>query len=306
MTSIRKTRCAFTTLIVMLAMGVTVFADVRETPGVVRVAAYNTENFFDVFDNPYTDDESADPKFHPEVEQLAQAIRTMDADVVGLVEVENIYVLQAMVQELLPDMGYDYIDVDQTNSGRGIQLGVISRLPILRTASYKHRQFEVPGYDQPLRMSRDVYQVTLDVDESQPLDVFLVHLKSKRDGPGDPQSLRRRTAEATLLRSIIETQLDTKPNAWIAALGDFNDTPDSEPIQRLLADDLLVDTHTHLPDKQRITYLHEPYRSTIDYILASPALSRRLVKDQTNIVRDESLLGGSDHAPVFATFDLRD
>ena len=57
-----------------------------------------------------------------------------------------------------------------------------------------------------------------------------------------------------------------------------------------------------VPESNRITYLREPYRSQIDYILVSPALRERLVPGSAYVLSDDKLLAGSDHAPVSATF----
>ena len=292
-------------LLALLFLAPSLRADVRETPGVVKVMSYNMENFFDVFDDPYTADEGTPPKMRDQIKLLAETIRKADPDVLAVVEVENEHVLRAMVREFLSDMGYQYIDVDQSNDLRGIKVGVISRLPILRTASYRHQQFKVEGRDRPMAMSRGLFQVTLDAGAKQPLQLFVVHLKSKRSAEGDPKSAHRRLAEATFVKSVIGQQLKANPDAWLALVGDLNDTPDSPPMHALLEDHELIDVHAGLPADQRITYLNEPYRSTIDYILVSPALDKRVVKDSANLVRDEAMLKGSDHAPVFVTFDLK-
>ncbi|NJL32464.1 MAG: hypothetical protein HC898_13075 [Phycisphaerales bacterium] len=71
----------------------------------LTLAAYNTQWLLDVFDDPYTSDEGIKPKPHEELVALAKALRAVDADVVGLSELENEGVLKAFVAELLPDMG---------------------------------------------------------------------------------------------------------------------------------------------------------------------------------------------------------
>ena len=142
-------------LLALLFLAPSLRADVRETPGVVKVMSYNMENFFDVFDDPYTADEGTPPKMRDQIKLLAETIRKADPDVLAVVEVENEHVLRAMVREFLSDMGYQYIDVDQSNDFRGIKVGVISRLPILRTASYRHQQFKVEGREQAATRALD-------------------------------------------------------------------------------------------------------------------------------------------------------
>ena len=105
-------------LLALLFLAPSLRADVRETPGVVKVMSYNMENFFDVFDDPYTADEGTPPKMRDQIKLLAETIRKADPDVLAVVEVENEHVLRAMVREFLSDMGYQYIDVDQSNLSR--------------------------------------------------------------------------------------------------------------------------------------------------------------------------------------------
>lgn len=280
-------------------------ADVRDTPGEVKIAVYNVENFFDVFDDPYTQDERTSPKFRFQIETLAKAIRRMNADILGIVEVENAHVLKAMNQEFLTGMGYDYIDVGPSNDGRGIKLGIMSRLPILRVSSYRHHTWNVEGYPSPMRMSRDLYEVVLDTGLDKPLTVMVVHFKSKRDSSGDPQSQRRRNAEARFTRKIVDEKLSEHPNMWLALIGDYNDTPGSPVLDILLKGGDLIDVHADLPPQQRITYLKEPYRSTIDYICVSKALARHLKPGSARVVTEPQELEGADHAPLYATFELK-
>ncbi len=271
----------------------------------LKLAAYNLWNMFDIYDDPYTQDESTRVKPREQIEAVAKAIKEINADVVGCVELENDHILRAMAMDLLPECGYKYFGATESNSGRGIQIGVMSRLPILSITSHKFRTLTLPGEKRTWSFARDLVQVTVQVTDSQILDVFLVHFKSKRSTSGDPESGKWRLAEATMARQIMEQTRIAHPDHWIAIMGDFNDTPESKTIQHLLAKPaFLHDTHSHLPADNRITYLHKPYRSTIDYILAGPQLIKHLDKSKTGLPADESKLAGSDHAPIFATFNL--
>jgi len=270
----------------------------------VTIASYNIENAFDVFDDPYTSDEGTDVKQRWEWQAIAGTIGELNADVVAFCEVENEHVLRAMVSEFLPGAGYDYIVCGQSNTDRGINLGFISRLPISSVTSYRHRTLTLPGEDRTWKFARDLFRVTLDAPDGRPLDVFVVHFKSRSNSSGDPNSRKWRLAEATMSKRILDGILLADPGARLAIVGDFNDTPGDPAIGELLAGGTLHDAHAHLPADGRVTYLKEPYRSTIDYILVSPALFKGLVPDKTRVLHDETLLKGSDHAPIVATFDL--
>ena len=152
-------------------------------------------------------------------------------------------------------------------------------------------------------------RVRVQVTASQPLDLFVVHLKSRFNSHEDPNSSTWRLAEATAVRHLVDQVLRDDPEAWVAVLGDMNDAPDSATLSALRlegADDALplADLHADLEPSERITYLRAPYQSTIDYILASPALAARLVPGSARVLSDPALVDGSDHAPVYATFSL--
>ncbi|MFW5681559.1 MAG: endonuclease/exonuclease/phosphatase family protein [Phycisphaeraceae bacterium] len=267
----------------------------------LRLVAYNMENFFDVFDDPYTADDSTEVKPRDEIESIAAVLRELDADVVAISEVENRGVLQAVVNEFLGDMGYRHVAVNPTNDGRGINLGVISRHPIDAITSYRFRELELPGEERTWRFARDLLRVTIELPGEKKLEVFTVHFKSKRDSAGDPDSAKWRLAEATETAEIVGNVMKLHPDRWVALAGDFNDTPDSPPI-RALTQDLLIDAHAKLRPDKRITYLREPYRSTIDYILVNPPMGQAMTT--AVIPTNERLLAGSDHAPVVADFQL--
>lgn len=275
------------------------------------VATYNVENMLDAFDDPHTFDETLPAKPQEKIKQVTAVIRHLDADVVALQEVENQGVLRNMVHEFLGDMGYRYIAVQPTNSSHGLNLAVLSRRPIVSITSHRLLEMKISGLDHPRRFARDLLRIRIIPSQThnKPLDLYVVHFKSKHDAEGDPQSAKWRLAEAATSKSIIHDALMADLSAWLLLLGDFNDTPDSPTLRRLThhahsEQPTLADLHAHLPPEQRITYLRPPHRSTIDYILASPALVGRVVPHSARVIQDAKLLDGSDHAPVVVTLDL--
>lgn len=271
-------------------------------PASLRIATYNIENFFDQFDDPYTTDETSKPKQDAAIEAVAANIRKLNADFVAFQEVENTGVLQAMVKKHLDDMGYTVVHIDQGNGTRGINVGLISRKPIVTVTSHRYRDLHLPAQDKTWRFARDLLEVVVQVTPSRKMTFYLVHLKSKLSEPGDPKAANWRLAEATAASEIIAAKLKADPSAEIVMLGDFNDTPDSPTLSVLLDASNghagLIDPHAKLPASARVSYLKEPYRSNIDYILMSPNLSSQVVPDSAVVLTGDDLLKASDHAPV--------
>lgn len=285
----------------------------------VTVMSYNVENMYDVFDDPYTGDEGTDVKRRDEIAAIAKAIAKADADIVVFQELENEHLLEGMVKTFLADKGYEYIAAQRTNSTRGINLGVISRYPIKRLASYRFKTLthpDVPG--QTWRFARDAMQITLDI-EGETLHVFNVHLKSNSSRAGDPNSMKWRSAEVLGVKSIVRELLTQEPGANVLVMGDCNSNIETRPEQprpwpatqlmRAAEDDgsrLLIDVFDGLPYDKRVTIMGDgKYPPAVfDYIYASPALAKKLVKNSPTVIRDEKLTSGSDHLPVYATFDI--
>lgn len=283
-----------------------------EVPGhqVLRLATYNLHNAFDVFDDPYTEDQSTRVKPRHEWEAIARALRHIDADVIGVSEVENAGVLQAMIDQWLPEMGYDHVTVLPGNDRRGIQVGLISRLPIESATSHRWQPLTESDDSRTWRFARDLLQVRLMAPGNQPLEVFVVHLKSRWDGENDPNSARWRGAEARRIRQIIQTRLAAEPELLAAVVGDFNADPDRATMQRLLSPatstrrPALRDVHAPLPTPERTTL---PSRgrfpdAIFDYILTTPALFERLAPGSPAVLHHPDLTAGSDHRPLWADF----
>ena len=281
----------------------------------ITLTTYNVENMLDVFDDPYTKDESIVVKPREAYKQIAAIIRKINPDIMAFQELENEAVLKAMTRNWLSDRGYNYIAVGKTNSNRGINLGIISKIPIHSVTSYRFKTLRLPGHDKTWRFARDLMHVQLDITKSKRLHLFSVHLKSQNTvEKSDPKGAKWRLAEASKAKQIITNILAKDSDALIALVGDINDMPKSPVLNELLApvqmqptlkpELVLINPHAHLLEKDRITYLKKPYRTTIDYTLISPTLRKLLVEGSPTVEKDETLLGGSDHAPVSLQFLL--
>ena len=286
-------------------------ASVAQTPPQrpLKIAAYNIENAFDVYDDPYTRDEGTDVKLRWEYEQIAAALKELDADVVGFEEVENEAVLQALVDEYLPGMGYQYVAVPLTNDERGIKLGLISRLPIFSITSYRWQPLHHPDADQTWHFARDLFHARLELGNGELLNVFVVHLKSKGSRDGDPQSVMWRSSEAMRIHEVIGRMLSINPDEKIILMGDFNSQPGEPAISIIMQPTpdnfALTDCHRLIPMEDRTTYPSERFpNSVIDFIFASPAMADRLIPESAQILKDPELTKGSDHLPVAASFDM--
>lgn len=269
----------------------------------ITVGSYNVLNLFDAVDDPYTYDDTTGPKSQAEVEALAKSIRSLNADVLALVEVENRGVLQQFVDLYLADMGYEVV-LFEGNDTRGIDNAVLSRVPVGAVTSHRHLRFpDANGHTT--QFQRDLLEVRLEPPKGTPFELFVVHLKSK--GGDDDNGLAIRMGEARAIRGILDRKLKADPKAAFLIAGDYNDTLDSEPLQTIVGSGVskLISFVDDLPANGRVTYNQEPYRSMIDFIFASPAMGKRYVAKSYQIPKDGAPdVTGSDHNPVIAQFRL--
>jgi len=273
----------------------------RET---VRIGSFNVMNLFDTYDDPYTHDETTPFKPRAALEQVAATIRQLNADVLALVEVENRGVLERFNRALLSDMGYGEVVLFEGNDGRGIDVALLSRLPVGAVTTYRHLSFPLPGGGET-RFRRDLLRVRIEPPGAAAFDVFVVHLKSKR---GETQgSAPIRQAEATELRRICDEILKQDAAARFLVCGDFNDTWDSPALKTIRGSGAtaLTCAFEQLPTDKRVTYNREPHRSMIDYILCSPAMAKAYVDRSYGLVDGSTSTIGSDHNPIGAEFRVK-
>jgi len=272
-------------------------------PGQIVIAAYNVLNLFDDVDDPYREDEGTPAKPRAELEALAQSIESLGADVIAMEEVENRDYLARFVDVFLPNLGYSEVVLFEGNDTRGIDVALISRIPVGEVRSHRHLKF--PGSDgSEQHFQRDLLAVTLEPKDGPPVQVWVVHLKSKR-GDDDAASSIIRVAEATEIRKLLDAELARDPQARIIVTGDFNDTADSQSIQTIIGagPTAMWSAMTDLgPSPNVLTYNEGEFKSVIDFMLCSPAMHQRYVKGSFRVPQGSIETTGSDHNPIEATF----
>ncbi len=260
----------------------------------VRVMSWNMENFFDLYDDPYHQDERTNPAFtsNKRQQRLGQVIRHLQPDVLCLQEVENRGFLEKFVKQHLKGMGYEVVLLEG-NDRRGIDVALLSRLPIGAVTSYRHWRFtDADGKEQHFR--RDFLRV--EIKEPFLADIFVVHLKSKLGGEA---STRAREAEAQTAASLVAKELKANKNYRALICGDFNATIEEQPLQVFLQLGFLDACHQN-PEN---TYNQKPYQSRVDFVLLSPSMQPSVQAAQVfHQVENVAIQDCSDHNPVVVDF----
>lgn len=251
----------------------------------------------------------------------ARVIKDVNADILAVVEAEDRIALSRFNDQLLKSLGAPYFGIMliDGNDERGIDVGLLTK-PGFRIESVVSHVDDMQGNSRIF--SRDCPEFTIRASPSASLLVLVNHFKSK--GYGNPaQSNARRRAQALRVREIYD-QRRAEGIELIAVVGDFNDTPNSEPLEPLLAEGSdLRDITAHpayMSDGRPGTYANGTASNKIDYLLLSPALFDRVTK--SGIFR-KGVWGGvngtlfphyddmtrathaaSDHAAIWADIDV--
>lgn len=270
----------------------------------LTIASFNVRNLFDDVDDPYRNDEATPAKPRLELERLAAIIRDIDADIIALQEVESRGYLQRFLEVFLRDMGYRHVVHQEGNDTRGIDVCLLSRIPVGPVTTYRHLRFDdAAGREQEFQ--RDLLRVKLIPRDAAPFEVWVVHLKSNYGGREAAEPIR--LAEAKMIRKLADQELEQAPSAKFVICGDFNDTLESPTLQTIVGHQsgkMLKCFCDELNPQQQITYNQEPFRSMIDFLLCSPGMAESHVRGSYRIRVGELEETGSDHNPVMASFSL--
>lgn len=169
----------------------------------------------------------AEALFKRKISQLATVIQSMNneasPDVLGVCEVENRFVLDALVEELanrLPERRFGVVHADAERDFRGIDIAFI-----YDTKSFTVRKREIVSHFVMRRTgTRDITQVTFVSKARNELIALSNHWPSRTSGMLQTQGFRV-TAGETLAYWHERVREEKGPEAPIIAMGDFNDDP---------------------------------------------------------------------------------
>ncbi|MEO0913187.1 MAG: endonuclease/exonuclease/phosphatase family protein [Pseudomonadota bacterium] len=172
------------------------------------------------------------PKDPNDTATIANRIRTMNADVLAVQEVEHIEILKAFNRDHLGGM-YPHVALIEGNDQRLIDVGLLSRLPLGPITS--HQAAIHPDDPERRVFGRDLQQVEIRSDAGAKLfTLYNTHMKShfvpfdQDQEAGAIAANARRRRQAETIRDIISKE--ERKGAKFVLLGDMNDPPESEDL----------------------------------------------------------------------------
>lgn len=250
-------------------------------------------------------------------ENTAAMIKHIAADILCLVEVEGNQALRSFNSELLGRRYKQHLSIDSPNDPRGIDLGIYLKGATLGTIHTN--AFDKKGSSSVF--SRDCLEIECRLPSGKSLYLLLNHFKSKMND--SPEADARRKGQAQRVADILAERYEGKVD-YYAVVGDFNDTPGSDPISPLRNSSAVRDVFDvtgHAAD-DRWTYFYKGKFNQIDYVMVSPKLASKVsavdvLRRGMPVAIDRPSLGitplpgivnkstsASDHAAIRVELDL--
>jgi endonuclease/exonuclease/phosphatase family metal-dependent hydrolase len=207
------------------------------------------------------------------IENTARVINEVNADIMGLVEIEDRIVLSKFNENVISKIGgqeYDHLMLIDGNDDRGIDVGIITREPYEIESIVSH----IDDKDSIGKIfSRDCPEYRIKISQDKILLVLVNHFKSKGYGSAATSDAKRKR-QAQRVADIYKERLN-QGFEYIAVIGDLNDTPGRDPLSPLISNSNLKDVmelDEFESDGRDGTHGNGTASSKLDYILLSPKL----------------------------------
>lgn len=267
-----------------------------EVGGDIRVASFNVLNYFTTIDRPgAVTDTGADPRGADSVEELDRqqakivaAILELDAEIVGLIEIENDTddeALDDLVAALNAAAGEPrYATIEEPDTGDGlfgtdaIKVAIIyqpdAAVPMGRATTTQDAAFANARLPLAQRFRPAA--------GGQPFTVVVNHFKSKgcagatgvNADQGDGQSCFNadRVEQAEALVALTDSLNDKD----VLITGDLNSYGEEDPIDVLESAGFVDLVDTRLAEADQYSYVFQGQAGYLDHALVSPRLARRI------------------------------
>lgn len=209
----------------------------------LRVMFYNTENLFDIYDDPATNDNDFTPegkmhwtkaRYEKKLVSIYKVIAALGEweppEIVGFAEIENKKVLTDIFRQTpLSSFHFDFVHYESPDP-RGIDVGLAYRTDKMKLLSQKSIPIRLHGSDD--FKTRDIVYASFLVGGKDTLHIFLNHWPSRKRGELQTEGLRK--SVAGILRSKADSLFQRNKNSKMLIMGDFNDEPDNESLTTIL------------------------------------------------------------------------
>jgi len=256
--------------------------------GNLKVATFNVLNYFNGPTFPTSRGATTAAEFARQRAKIINAIATMDADVVGLMEIENDGIgadsaIQDLVNGLNAKLGagtYDFVKKDSIGTDE-IRVALIYQpASVSLVGAAQEFQVSAGGYTNLFDRPPLAQTFSVNAAPSQHFVMIVNHFKSKGcpgsgadADQGDLQGCynAKRTVQAQEMVKIVNTIKASEPNVLV--VGDLNAYSQEDPIKTLEAGGLVNVTTARIPAAERYSYVFDGQSGELDHIMATASLN---------------------------------
>lgn len=232
---------------------------------IFKVMSYNVENYFDCVDDSLTQDEEYLPtgirawnieKYRTKQNHISKVIASVGGweppALVALCEIESEKCLADLTKSSpLKNLRYKYVHYESPDA-RGVDVALLYQPEMFKPFRSQPIRINFPNSDSK---TRDILYVAGKIPTGDTLNVFVCHFPSRLGG--ELESEDRRDFVASTLRTKVDSVFSTDKDANIIIMGDFNDYPTNESIEKTLKANELKDS-TSTTELYNLAYaLHE-------------------------------------------------
>jgi predicted extracellular nuclease len=199
------------------------------TQKTVKIAFYNTENYFDTIDGTNDDAEYLpnsklkwnSAKYEEKKKHVYEVISALNFPIImGFCEIENKFVLNDLIGSNKKLKRYQTVHFESPDL-RGIDVGFIYNSSLLKLINSGNIRFTLPGDSVP--RSRDIVWTKLAMKKDT-IFALVNHWPSRRSIDSEPKRIKA----AQCARLFIDSVLAINPNTKIVFMGDLNDHPEDK------------------------------------------------------------------------------
>lgn len=266
----------------------------------VRVATFNVHRLFDtVCDSKNCGGKNYEPQpsqeeYDAQIADIARSIRTIDADIVLLQEIEK----ESGVVDLQNALSiYPAYAFGECGYKASLDVAILTRGTIDAVETYRSGYSYTDPTGKPRPLSRELIRADIDLNGIK-ISAFTTHLVSR---VSDPTGARRR-AEAAYTQQVIANFAAQNPQRFIVFGGDLNDTPTDTTVIDLEKDGILIRDAKNLPPATVYTWGN---KVAFDHLFHNAPLSPHWAKT-ARICNDDPTtgLGTSDHCALKSTYTI--
>ena len=238
----------------------------------LRVGFWNVENLFDLEDDPTTRDEEfalggkknvTQDIYDLKLKNCAAVLADLNADVLGLCEVENYFVLDEL-NRAYDGRDYKIIHYDSPDR-RGIDNALLYDPEVFNVIETKPILNTLPEGGP----TRDILYVQGEY-KGHTLHIYVNHWPSNYGGK--KKAIPKRRATARLLVNEVAEILSNEPDAEILLIGDFNEEPTDDNVRTLKSVNMTSMMEPLMGQPQVGTYVYRGKDNFLDQIIISTGL----------------------------------